>query len=116
MGVLILLLTGGQFLLIILFSSTHLIRKKAIIGVIRKFWLHPTGFLLSHISPIDSKPGDSRFVREYGPASMRDKCGGIGFRAFLLRQGLIEYIMNVVTNAYKLLGAVADGNDDSCDT
>jgi hypothetical protein len=67
------------------------------------------------IAPIDLKLGDAGLISEYGAAGVRDEGGGVGGGAFLLGEGVVEDVVDVVADADELLVAVADGNDDSSD-
>ena len=47
---------------------------------------------------------------------MCNKSGRISIGPFLFGEGVVEYIVDIVSHANELLLAVADGNDDGSDT
>lgn len=94
-------------------GDSHLIGKKAVIGIISLMLDIVVGLLLHRlIPPVYSKLGDSRLINKDGPSCMADKGLNISVRAFLLCELIIQHIMYIVANTNKLLISIANGNDE----
>lgn len=68
------------------------------------------------VVPIDLKLGDAGLISEYGASGMRDEGDGVSSSSFFFGEGIIQHIVDIVSDTNELLIPVADGNDDSSDT
>lgn len=109
-------LTRRHLLLALHLSHPHLIGQQTVIGIIGNLHFHLAPLLLSTLlPPVDPKLSDSGLIGKNSPSSMGDQSGSIGIGPFLLREGVIDNVMDIVSHSDELLVAVADGDDDGSD-
>lgn len=68
------------------------------------------------VSPVDSEFGYPWLISKDSSATLANQVLSTNFLPLFLGNSFSEDIMNVVANSDELLIAVANGNDQSCDT
>lgn len=113
----VLFLTRRHLLLVLHLSHSHLIGQQTVIGIVGSLHFHLASLLLSALlAPVDPKLSDSGLIGQNSPSSVGNQSGRIGIGPLLLREGVIDNVMDIVSHSNELLAAVADGDDDGSDS